>query len=197
MAVSKIASIIAKKRLADIAKKKVAKIPRGEAREVAKEARKPIGGMSALKRSGGTIPTRPTKVPRDLSVKKITPPPGKRSIYQERINRAVREGTGVPERKGKKYTGPINPPGPKNRPAGLKSISKIEEREPRPKPLSKLETSILREVGKRDYNTGGVNPLAFKVQQQEADRRVIKALREIKTAEKKVKQVEKRNRRSR
>jgi hypothetical protein len=197
MAVSKIASIIAKKRLADIAKKKVAKIPRGEAREVAREARKPIGGMSALKRSGGTIPTRPTKVPRDLSVKKITPPPGKRSIYQERINRAVREGTGVPERKGKKYTGPINPPGPKNRPAGLKSSSKIEEREPRPKPLSKLETSILREVGKRDYNTGGVNPLAFKVQQQEADRRVIKALREIKTAEKKVKQVEKRNRRSR
>ena len=197
MAVSKIASIIVKKRLADIAKKKVAKIPRGEAREVAREARKPIGGMSALKRSGGTIPTRPTKVPRDLSVKKITPPPGKRSIYQERINRAVREGTGVPERKGKKYTGPINPPGPKNRPAGLKSISKIEEREPRPKPLSKLETSILREVGKRDYNTGGVNPLAFKVQQQEADRRVIKALREIKTAEKKVKQVEKRNRRSR
>jgi hypothetical protein len=197
MAVSKIARIIAKKRLDDIAKKKVAKIPRGEAREVAREARKPIGGMSALKRSGGTIPTRPTKVPRDLSVKKITPPPGKRSIYQERINRAVREGTGVPERKGKKYTGPINPPGPKNRPAGLKSISKIEEREPRPKPLSKLETSILREVGKRDYNTGGVNPLAFKVQQQEADRRVIKALREIKTAEKKVKQVEKRNRRSR
>jgi hypothetical protein len=153
--------------------------------------------MSALKRSGGTIPTRPTKVPRDLSVKKITPPPGKRSVYQERINRAVREGTGVPARKGKKYTGPINPPGPKNRPAGLKSSSKIEEREPRPKPLSKLETSILREVGKRDYNTGGVNPLAFKVQQQEADRRVIKALREIKTAEKKVKQVEKRNRRSR
>jgi hypothetical protein len=197
MAVSKIASIIVKKRLADIAKKKVAKVPRGEAREVAREARKPIGGMSALKRSGGTIPTRPTKVPRDLSVKKITPPPGKRSIYQERINRAVREGTGVPERKGKKYTGPINPPGPQNRPAGLKSISKIEEREPRPKPLSKLETSILREVGKRDYNTGGVNPLAFKVQQQEADRRVIKALREIKTAEKKVKQVEKRNRRSR
>jgi hypothetical protein len=197
MAVSKIARIIAKKRLDDIAKKKVAKVPRGEAREVAREARKPIGGMSALKRSGGTIPTRPTKVPRDLSVKKITPPPGKRSIYQERINRAVREGTGVPERKGKKYTGPINPPGPKNRPAGLKSSSKIEEREPRPKPLSKLETSILREVGKRDYNTGGVNPLAFKVQQQEADRRVIKALREIKTAEKKVKQVEKRNRRSR
>jgi hypothetical protein len=197
MAVSKIARIIAKKRLDDIAKKKVAKIPRGEAREVAREARKPIGGMSALKRSGGTIPTRPTKVPRDLSVKKITPPPGKRSVYQERINRAVREGTGVPARKGKKYTGPINPPGPKNRPAGLKSISKIEEREPRPKPLSKLETSILREVGKRDYNTGGVNPLAFKVQQQEADRRVIKALREIKTAEKKVKQVEKRNRRSR
>jgi hypothetical protein len=191
---SKIAKAI---RAAQAAKKKVAKVPRGEAREVAREARKSIGGMSALKRSGGTIPTRPTKVPRDLSVKKITPPPGKRSVYQEKINRAVREGTGVPARKGKKYTGPINPPGPKNRPAGLKSSSKIEEREPRPKPLSKLETSILREVGKRDYNTGGVNPLAFKVQQQEADRRVIKALREIKTAEKKVKQVEKRNRRSR
>ena len=60
-----------------------------------------------------------------------------------------------------------------------------------------LETNILREVGKRDYNKGGVNPLAFKVQQQEADRRVKKALREIQTAEKKVKQVEKRNRRGR
>jgi len=35
------------------------------------------------------------------------------------------------------------------------------------------------------------------VQQQEADRRVKKALREIQTAEKKVKQVEKRNRRGR
>ena len=191
---SKIAKAI---RAAQAAKKKVAKVPRGEAREVAREARKSIGGMSALKRSGGTIPTRPTKVPRDLSVKKITPPPGKRSVYQERINRAVREGTGVPARKGKKYTGPINPPGPKNRPAGLKFTSKIDEREPRPRPLSKLETNILREVGKRDYNKGGVNPLAFKVQQQEADRRVIKALREIKAAEKKVKQVEKRNRRGR
>jgi hypothetical protein len=196
MPVSKIAKIIAKKRAVDIAKKKIAKVSTQEAREAAREARKPIGGMSALKRSGGTIPTRPTKVPRDLSVKKITPP-GKRSVYQERIKKAVREGTGVPAPKGKKYTGPINPPGPKNRPAGLKFTSKIDEREPRPRPLSKLETNILREVGKRDYNKGGVNPLAFKVQQQEADRRVIKALREIKAAEKKVKQVEKRNRRGR
>lgn len=190
------AAIQAAKRVAEIERKKRAKIPAREAREVAREARKPIGGMSALKRSGGTIPTRPTKVPKDLTVKKITPPPGKRSILQERINKAVREGTGVPARKGKKYTGPINPPGPKNRPAGLGFTSKIDEREPRPKPLSKLETNILREVGKRDYFAGGVNPLAFKVQQQEADRRVIKALREIKAAEKKVKQVEKRNRRS-
>jgi hypothetical protein len=113
---SKIAKAI---RAAQAAKKKVAKVPRGEAREVAREARKSIGGMSALKRSGGTIPTRPTKVPRDLSVKKITPPPGKRSVYQERIKKAVREGTGVPAPRGKKYTGPINPPTPRNRPAGL------------------------------------------------------------------------------
>jgi len=197
MPVAKIASIIAKKRAADIAKKKIAKVSTKEAREAAREARKPIGGMGALKRSGGTIPTRPTKVPKDLTVKKITPPPGKRSIYQEKIKKAVREGTGVPARKPKKYTGPINPPTPQNRPAGLKFTSKIDEREPRPKPLSKLETNILREVGKRDYNKGGVNPLAFKVQQQEADRRVIKALREIKAAEKKVKKVDKQNRRSR
>ena len=197
MPVAKIASIIAKKRAADIAKKKIAKVSTKEAREAAREARKPIGGMGALKRSGGTIPTRPTKVPKDLTVKKITPPPGKRSIYQEKIKKAVREGTGIPARKPKKYTGPINPPTPQNRPAGLKFTSKIDEREPRPKPLSKLETNILREVGKRDYNKGGVNPLAFKVQQQEADRRVIKALREIKAAEKKVKKVNKQNRRSR
>ena len=182
-------------RAAQATKKKIAKVPRGEAREIARESSKRIGGMSALKRSGGTIGTRPTKVPKDLSVKKVTPPPGKRSLYQERIKKAVREGTGVPERKGKKYTGPINPPGPKNRPAGLKEISEIERREPRPKPLSKLEISILREVGKRDYNKGGVNPLAFKIQQQEADRRVNKALREIIAAEKKVKKIEKRNKR--
>ena len=161
---SKIAKAI---RAAQAAKKKVAKVPRGEAREV----------------------------PKDLTVKKITPPPGKRSVYQEKINRAVREGTGVPARKGKKYTGPINPPGPKNRPAGLKFTSKIEEREPRPRSLSKEEVNILREVGKRDYGVGKVNPLAFKTLQNEADRRVIKALREIKAAEKKVKQVEKRNKR--
>ena len=182
-------------RAAQATKKKIAKVPRGEAREIARESSKRIGSSTALKRSGGTIGTRPTKVPKDLSVKKVTPPPGKRSLYQERIKKAVREGTGVPERKGKKYTGPINPPGPKNRPAGLKEISEIERREPRPKPLSKLEISILREVGKRDYNKGGVNPLAFKIQQQEADRRVNKALREIIAAEKKVKKIEKRNKR--
>jgi len=182
-------------RAAQATKKKIAKVPRGEAREIARESSKRIGSSTALKRSGGTIGTRPTKVPKDLSVKKVTPPPGKRSLYQERIKKAVREGTGVPAPKGKKYTGPINPPGPKNRPAGLKEISEIERREPRPKPLSKLEISILREVGKRDYNKGGVNPLAFKIQQQEADRRVNKALREIIAAEKKVKKIEKQNKR--
>lgn len=182
-------------RAAQATKKKIAKVPRGEAREIARESSKRIGSSTVLKRSGGTIGTRPTKVPKDLSVKKVTPPPGKRSLYQERIKKAVREGTGVPAPKGKKYTGPINPPGPKNRPAGLKEISEIERREPRPKPLSKLEISILREVGKRDYNKGGVNPLAFKIQQQEADRRVNKALREIIAAEKKVKKIEKQNKR--
>jgi hypothetical protein len=195
MAISKIALIIAKKRAADIAKKKVAKVPSKEAREVAREARQTIGGMSALKRSGGTIPTRPTRVPKDLSTKKVTPPPGKRSIYQERIKKAVKEGTGVPAPKGKKYTGPINPPGPKNRPAGLKETSKIEEREPRPKPLTNKEINSLRKVGKRDYHSFGVNPLAFKTQQQEADRRVNKALQEIRAAEKKVKKTEKQNKR--
>ena len=195
MAVSKIASIIAKKRLADIAKKKVVKVPNKDAREIAREARQSIGGMGALKRSGGTIATRPTKVPKDLSVKKITPPPGKRSIYQERINKGVKEGTGVPARKGKKYTGPINPPGPKNRPAGLKEVSKIDQREPRPRPLTNDEINALRKVGKRDYYSFGVNPLAFKTQQQEADRRVNKALQEIRAAEKKVKKTEKQNRR--
>jgi hypothetical protein len=212
MAVAKIARIIAKKRAADIAKKKVAKVSNKEASEVAREARRPIGStnrsrrvggafeventLTAFKRSGGSIGTRPSKsVSKEITVKKITPPPGKRSIFQERINKAVREGTGVPPRKVKKYTGPINPPSAKNRPSGLKSISKIDEREPRRKPLSTLETNILREVGKRDYFEGGVNPLAFKVQQQEADRRVKQALRDIKTAEKKVKKVEKRNKR--
>jgi hypothetical protein len=195
MAISKIASIIAKKRLADIAKKKVVRVPNKEAREVAREARQTIGGMSALKRSGGTIATRPTKVPKDLSTKKVTPPPGKRSIYQERINKGVKEGTGVPARKGKKYTGPINPPGPKNRPAGLKETSEIEKREPRPRPLTNAEINALRKVGKRDYYSFGVNPLAFKTQQQEADRRVNKALQEIRAAEKKVKKAEKQNKR--
>jgi len=189
---SKIAKAI---RAAQAAKKKIAKVPRKEAREVAREARKSIGGMNALKRSGGTIPTRPTRVPKDLAVKKVTPPPGKRSIYQERINKGVKEGTGVPARKGKKYTGPINPPGPKNRPAGLKEVSKIDQREPRPRPLTNDEINALRKVGKRDYYSFGVNPLAFKTQQQEADRRVNKALQEIRAAEKKVKKVEKQTKR--
>jgi hypothetical protein len=189
---SKIAKAI---RAAQAAKKKIAKVPRKEAREVAREARKSIGGMNALKRSGGTIPTRPTRVPKDLAVKKVTPPPGKRSIYEARIKKAVREGTGVPAIKPKKYTGPINPPSAKNRPSGLRETSKIEEREPRPRPLTKEEINALRKVGKRDYHSFGVNPLAFKTQQQEADRRVNQALREIRAAEKKVKKVDKQNRR--
>jgi hypothetical protein len=199
-------------RAAQAAKKKVTKVSAKDASEVAREARRPIGStnrtrrvgggfeventLTAFKRSGGTVATRPSKsVSKKITVKKITPPPGKRSIYQEKIKKAVREGTGVPALKGKKYTGRINPPGPSNRPSGLKFTSKIDEREPRPRPLSKLETNILREVGKRDYNKGGVNPLAFKVQQQEADRRVKKAFQELKIAEKKVKKTEKQNRR--
>lgn len=182
-------------RAAQAAKKKIAKVPRGEAREVARESNQRIGGMSALRSSSRTIPTRPTRVPKDLSSKKITPPPGKRSIYQERINKGVKEGTGVPARKGKKYTGPSNPPGPKNRPFGLKEISEIEKREPRPRTLTNAEINALRKVGKRDYYSFGVNPLAFKIQQQEADRRVVKGLQEIRAAEKKVKKVQKQNRR--
>jgi len=76
-------------RAAQATKKKIAKVPRGEAREIARESSKRIGSSTALKRSGGTIGTRPTKVPKDLSVKKVTPPPGKRSIYQEKINKEI------------------------------------------------------------------------------------------------------------
>lgn len=48
----------------------------------------------------------------------------------------------------------------------------IDQRQPRGKELSDKEIEILRKVGKRDYSRGEVNPLAQKIVQGEADRRV-------------------------
>ena len=48
----------------------------------------------------------------------------------------------------------------------------IDQRQPRGKELSDREIEILRKVGKRDYSRGEVNPLAQRVVQGEADRRV-------------------------
>jgi hypothetical protein len=80
MAVSKIARIIAKKRLDDIAKKKVAKVPRGEAREVAREMSKTIGSGKPLGRSKGThaMGTRPRDIPKKTTIKNIP----KKSVTQ-------------------------------------------------------------------------------------------------------------------
>ena len=81
---SKIAKAI---RAAQAAKKKIAKVSTKEASEVAQEARRPIGStnrsrrvgggfeventLTAFKRSGGTIPTRPSKsVSKKITVKK-------------------------------------------------------------------------------------------------------------------------------
>jgi hypothetical protein len=62
----------------------------------------------------------------------------------------------------------------------------IESRtRPRPTELTPREIAILRKVGKRDYSRGEVNPLAERIVQREADRRVQQGLREIKKAEKK------------
>lgn len=45
-------------------------------------------------------------------------------------------------------------------------------REPRPAGLTDKEIEILRQVGKRDYSVGEINPLARKIVDQEADRRI-------------------------
>ena len=48
----------------------------------------------------------------------------------------------------------------------------IDERSPRPQGLTDKEIEILRKVGKRDYSRGEVNPLAQRIVQSEADKRV-------------------------
>ena len=65
---SKIAKAI---RAAQAAKKKVAKVPRGEARGVAREMSKTIGSNKPLGRSKGTqsMGTRPRDIPKKTTIK--------------------------------------------------------------------------------------------------------------------------------
>jgi len=88
VAVTKIASIIAKKRLADIAKKKIAKVPTKEARKVAVESQKiKAGGTRPLMRPKGmgNATTRSTNIPRKTTVKSIP----KKSPEQTSKERAI------------------------------------------------------------------------------------------------------------
>lgn len=55
---------------------------------------------------------------------------------------------------------------------GVKTQRTIDERSPRPQGLTDKEIEILRKVGKRDYSRGEVNPLAQRIVQSEADKRV-------------------------
>jgi hypothetical protein len=67
------AKIIARKRAADIAKKKIVRVSTKDAREVAREMSQRVGGSKPLGRSKGTgnIPTRPTNVPKKNTVRNI------------------------------------------------------------------------------------------------------------------------------
>lgn len=67
------AQIIARKRAADIAKKKIVQVSTKEAREIAREMSQRVGGSKPLGRSKGTgnIPTRPTNVPKKNTVRSI------------------------------------------------------------------------------------------------------------------------------
>jgi hypothetical protein len=55
---------------------------------------------------------------------------------------------------------------------GVKPQRTIDDRSPRPQGLTDKEIEILRTVGRRDYSRGEVNPLAQRIVQSEADRRV-------------------------
>jgi hypothetical protein len=85
------ARIIAKKRAADIAKKKVVKVSAKDAREVAREMSKTIGSSKPLGRSKGTqgMGTRPKDIPKKTTIKS-TP---KKSVAQS-----------AAEKKGKIFT---------------------------------------------------------------------------------------------
>lgn len=67
---------------------------------------------------------------------------------------------------------------PRNTLRGGRPQTTIDDRFSRPKGLSDKEIEILRKVGKRDYSRGEVNPLAQKIVQGEADRRVSVFLRD-------------------
>jgi hypothetical protein len=55
---------------------------------------------------------------------------------------------------------------------GVRPQRTIDDRSPRPQGLTDKEIEILRKVGKRDYSRGEVNPLAQRIVQSEADKRV-------------------------
>lgn len=55
---------------------------------------------------------------------------------------------------------------------GVRPQRTIDDRSPRPQGLTNKEIEILRKVGKRDYSRGEVNPLAQRIVQSEADKRV-------------------------
>lgn len=65
------ARIIARKRAADIAKKKIVQVSSKEAKAVAREMSQRIGGSKPLGRAKGTgnIPTRPTNVPKKNTIR--------------------------------------------------------------------------------------------------------------------------------
>lgn len=55
---------------------------------------------------------------------------------------------------------------------GVRPQRTIDDRSPRPQELSDKEIEMLRTVGRRDYSRGEVNPLAQRIVQSEADKRV-------------------------
>ena len=104
MAISKIARIIAKKRAADIAKKKIAKVSTQEAREASREMSQRVGGSKAISRprGSGNLQTRPSNVPRNTTVKKIS------KVSPEESSKRKRDG--VQRRKERGWSSLQNPP---------------------------------------------------------------------------------------
>lgn len=104
MAVAKIAQIILKKRAADIAKKKVAKVSDKEARNASREMSQRVGGSKPISRprGSGNLQTRASNVSRNTTVKKIP------KVSPEESSR--RKFEGMQRRKERGWSSLQNPP---------------------------------------------------------------------------------------
>lgn len=154
MAVAKIVKIIAKKRAADIAKKKVAKIPNRDARKVAEESQKiKAGGTrpSMRPRGMGNTTSRPPVGPRNTVVKKIP------KVSPEESSKRKLEG--MQRRKESGWASLRNPPATKpkatnvmhNRPRTLRQENNMGRQVNR---FIKKQARLRQEIERTSYSIG-------------------------------------------